>query len=298
MRELTKAQGRLLDSAASIQQQSARDADSIKFMARSMVLATFPHSNPGDVPIWGRRNGDYSLTIQPQLKLDKNGNPESLGIPYGTIPRLILCWLTSEVVQRKRREVELGNSLSEFMRKLDILPTGGTFGSIPRVKKQMKSLFTANISITYDEKDRFINEPCRIADSADILWTSVKEPDQISLWKSSIVLSEKFFNDIMTRPVPVDMRALKALKGSSLQLDIYAWLTYRLSRVAARTPIPWEQLKEQFGSDYATTKQFAYEFKKALKKVQAVYKQANVEAESKYLILRPSRTSVSVNHGL
>lgn len=298
MRDLTKAQSKLLDGAAAIRQQSARDADTIKFMARSMVLATLPHSNPGDVQVWGRRNGDYSLTIQPQFKIDKNGNPESLGIPYGTVPRLVLCWLTSEVVQKKHREVELGNSLSEFMRKLDILPTGGTFGSIPRVKKQMKSLFSANISMTYDEKDRFINEPFRVADSADILWTAVKDPDQISLWKSSIVLSEKFYNDIMTSPIPVDMRALKVLKGSSLQLDIYSWLTYRMSRVGARTPIPWEQLKDQFGSDYATTKQFAYEFKKALKKVLTVYKNANVEAESKYLILRPSRTSVAINHRL
>ena len=298
MKELTKAEGRLLDSAAAIRQQTTREADAIKFMARSLVLATLPHSDPGDIQVWGRRNGNYSLTIQPQFKIDKNGKPESLGIPYGTIPRLILCWLTSEVVQKKAREVELGSSLSEFMRKLDILPTGGTFGSIPRVKKQMKSLFSANISMTYDEEDRFINEPFRVADSTDILWMPAKDPEQISLWRSAIVLSEKFYNDILNSPIPVDMRALKALKGSSLQLDIYMWLTYRMSRVKGRTPIPWDELKEQFGSDYATTKQFAYEFKKGLKKVLTVYRHANVDAESKYLILRPSRTSVAVNHGL
>lgn len=298
MTGLTKAHSKLLDSAAAIQQQTTREADAIKFMARSLVLATLPHSNPGDIQVWGRRNGDYSLTIQPQFKINKDGKPESLGIPYGTIPRLILCWLTSEVVQKKRREVELGNSLSEFMRKLDMLPTGGTFGSIPRVKKQMKSLFSANISVTYDEKDRFINEPFRVADSTDILWMPMKDPEQISLWKSSITLSEKFYNDIMTSPIPVDMRALKALKGSSLQLDIYMWLTYRMSRVKGRTPIPWEQLKDQFGSDYATVRQFAFEFRKGLKKVLTVYKHANVDTESEYLILRPSRTSVAVNHGL
>ena len=71
-----------------------------------------------------------------------------------------------------------------------------------------------------------------------------------------------------------------------------------MSRVKGRTPIPWEQLKDQFGSDYATVRQFAFEFRKGLKKVLTVYKHANVDTESEYLILRPSRTSVAVNHGL
>ena len=39
-------------------------------------------------------------------------------------------------------------------------------------------------------------------------------------------LGEKFFAAITAYPVPVDMRALRALKRSPLALDLYAWLSY------------------------------------------------------------------------
>lgn len=295
MRDLTKAQSRLYENAMAIQQETARDAKAIKFMARSMVLATLPHSDPGQIPAWGRHNGGYSLVIQPGYELDSAGVPTSLGIPYGTVPRLILCWLTSEAVQKKQREIELGSSLSDFMRKLDIIPTGGSFGSIPRVKKQMVRLFSSQISCTYNTEAEFARTSFALADKTYIWWDAAKNPEQVSLWKSAILLSQDFFDEITRSPVPIDMRALKALKGSSLQLDIYTWLTYRLSFLGKPIVIPWNQLQAQFGADYAETKVFAYKFKAALKHVLTVYKHANVTPMSKGLLMKPSRTSVSVN---
>ena len=41
-------------------------------------------------------------------------------------------------------------------------------------------------------------------------------------------LSESFFNEIIRHPVPIDMNTLAALKRSSLGLDLYLWLTYRI----------------------------------------------------------------------
>ena len=52
-------------------------------------------------------------------------------------------------------------------------------------------------------------------------------PDQTALWESWIELGEKFFNAVMASPVPVDMRALRALKRSPLALDLYALISYR-----------------------------------------------------------------------
>ena len=44
------------------------------------------------------------------------------------------------------------------------------------------------------------------------------------LWESKIELGEKFFHEIISHPVPLDMNILKALKRSSLGLDLYLWL--------------------------------------------------------------------------
>ena len=67
------------------------------FLARNLVQVTLPHSNPGDVPVWGRTNGNLTLTIKPDWSIDPcTGKPVCIGLPYGTIPRLLLFWITTE----------------------------------------------------------------------------------------------------------------------------------------------------------------------------------------------------------
>ncbi|UXN02114.1 replication protein RepA (plasmid) [Xanthomonas hortorum pv. pelargonii] len=64
-------------------------------------------------------------------------------------------------------------------------------------------------------------------------------------------LSEKFYNQVTDRPVPIDLRAIRALKRSPLALDLYSWSTYRVSYLNKRTEIPWEALQMQLGANYA-----------------------------------------------
>ena len=47
------------------------------------------------------------------------------------------------------------------------------------------------------------------------------------LWDSTIELGEKFFQEIIAHPIPLDLNTLKALKRSPLGLDLYFWLVYR-----------------------------------------------------------------------
>jgi hypothetical protein len=51
------------------------------------------------------------LGIRPGWDFSKN---QSMGIPYGTIPRLLLFWVTTEAVRTKKRRLELGNTLSSY----------------------------------------------------------------------------------------------------------------------------------------------------------------------------------------
>ena len=93
------------------------------------------------------------------------------------------------------------------------------------------------------------------------------------------------------------MRAMKALKTSSMALDLYCWLTYRLSYLKHQIEIPWQLLQSQFGADYANTKQGRYEFKRKLftqlKKVSAVYEGAAKVKEGEYgLVLAPGKSHI------
>ena len=66
-----------------------------------------------------------------------------------------------------------------------------------------------------------------------------------------MVLSEHFYSSLLDGAVPLDLRALHALKGSALALDVYAWLAYRLHRVEGRgVTLHWASLREQFAQEY------------------------------------------------
>jgi hypothetical protein len=271
----------LINKALAIEDELALDADALGFMARAMVQATLPHSKVVGNE-FTRRNGNYSLTIL---------SPSSIGLPYGSVPRLLLAWVTTEAVKTKSRELELGDSLSGFMRELDLVPTGGRWGSITRLKEQTKRLFASSITAIYEQGQgtQIINQA--VADRA-VFWWHPKDPDQAALWKSTITLTDNFYREIIDRPVPIDMRAIKALKKSPMALDIYTWLTYRVSYLKRPTAISWASLAMQFGSSYSRQRDFKTAFMSELKKVVTVYGGVQVEALPTGLLVKPSLTHI------
>jgi hypothetical protein len=217
--------------------------------------------------------------------------PAKIGLPYGTVPRLLLAWVTTEAVKTKTRELELGDSMAAFMGELGLSATGGSTGSITRLKNQTRRLFASTVSASYESKTKIADIGYRLADKS-VLWWHAKEPEQAGLWRSTVTLSEQFFNEVVDRPVPIDMRAIKALKRSPMALDIYTWLTYRMSYLKRPTVIPWAALAMQFGSNYAQVRQFKAAFLTELRKVVTVYGMVQVEPTDMGLLVKPSLTHI------
>lgn len=282
---------KLIEEALAIEAEEAKAAGALGFMARMLVQATMPHSDPGDVAAWGRRNGAFSLVIQPGMTLDAKSQPKSIGLPYGSLPRLLLAWISTEAVRTKEPVVILGDTLSSFMRELGLMPTGGRWGSITRLRSQMKRLFSASISCTYEGNEHWGNTGFRIADEAH-LWWDPKHPHQADLWQSSVTLGNKFYQELISHPVPIDLRALKALRRSPLALDLYCWLTYRMSYLRKDTVIPWVALQAQLGADYSRDRDFKIKFIESLRKVLTVYSEAKVSSGNNGLYLKPSRPHI------
>jgi hypothetical protein len=278
---LTRSMQSLLAQAVAIEEEDAREAGTLGFMARAMVQATMPHKKPvGNEH--ERQNGNYTLTMLA---------PSRVGLPYGTIPRLLLAWISTEAVRTQDRTLVLGDNLSAFMRELDLVPTGGRWGTITRLRSQMERLFSCAISCTYSGPEGWALKNISITSEVS-LWWEPKEPSQAALWESTLKLTEEFFKEVTSHPVPIDIRALKALKKSPLALDVYFWLTYRMSYLKANTVIPWNKLAAQFGADYKRDIDFRVAFTKALRKVLTVYQGVQVEPTPSGLQLRPSRTHI------
>ena len=272
----TRAQIELVDAALAI--HSEPDAAERAFIARQLVLCTLPHRDPGDSsPRWIRRTGNSALLIQPGWDGDKD---QSIGYPYGTIPRLLLFWAITEAVRTKSRRLVLGRSLNEFVRAVGLNPNtgGGKRSDSKRLKDQMRRLFRCHISFqaTGTDPSGAPGEAWRdmaVAPEGELWWHP--HPDQTALWESWIQLGEKFYCAVIASPVPVDMRALRALKRSPLALDLYALISYRAFVIVQKNLPPqfisWEQLRSQLGTDYGDLKDFKKEANATLRKIATVY---------------------------
>jgi len=276
---------KLVEQTLAIEARDAKEAGALGYMGRALVQATMPHKRVcGNEFI--RKNGAFTLTMLA---------PSGVGLPYGTIPRLLMAWVTTEAVRNKQRELVLGHSLSDFMKQLDLVPTGGRWGSITRLRDQMTRLFAATISCIYENSKQNSGLNMQIAEEYH-LWWEPKQPQQAALWESTLILNKRFFDEITSKPIPIDMDVLKALRRSPMALDIYCWMTYRMSYLRQQIEIPWFVLQTQFGSDYATDLQGVRNFKKAflraLVKVQGIYKIANVSEGDIGLIMKPSKPHI------
>ena len=194
---------------------AARDADpELGFMARLLALCSLPRTNPKPARVQARQRAVHALH-------DGNGRQQT---PYGSLPRLLLAWVCTEAVRTQSPELILGDSLSEFMRKVGIYSTSGDKHT--RLRNQMRRLFGCTVSLLYEDArgEATLNAPiARLTE----FWWSERQPDARSLWESRIELGEDFFNEIIRCPIPIDLNTLRAMKRSPLGLDLYLWLTYR-----------------------------------------------------------------------
>ena len=290
----TTRQKRLTQQALDIEATAAREAGAHGFQARALAQASIPHrKTPGAE--FSRTNGDLTLTLLAR---------SDIGLPYGSIPRLLIAWMATEAARTQSPELVLGESMAEFLEQLGIARSGDwkrigsdgkaypVLGSYARVSDQMKRLFSCSIMVTSERGERYDMASGLQPVERATLFFDPKKPDQLALWKSTIQLRPEFFKEVTTSPVSVDMRALRALRASPMELDVYTWATYRMSYLSQPTQIPWEALQAQFGSAYSRPRDFRRYFEKALNAVLVIYPHLRASSSDQGLLLRPSPTHV------
>ena len=212
----------------------------------------------------------YKRTNGPySLIMTATGNHK---LPFGNLPRLILAWVCSEAVHTpapQSNEAALG----------------------------------CTVSMIYENERGEVRVSSLVADRT-VFWWNERKPDERSLWQSKIELGEKFFNEIINHPVPLNMNALNALKRSALGLDLYLWLVYRTFPLRAPKRLTWRLLYSQFGahpdkaSDNNTVQAFRYKVLRELKKIKMTWPELNYSTAKGVLILHPSTPTIApLNQG-
>lgn len=280
----------LARESAEVWADSAREQN-IWFLSSTFVRTSLPYQKPSeDTLVWHRRNGDFLLKMTPGGKVEDNVGM-SLGLPYGAVPRLLLAYVTTEVVKTRKPEIVLPSSLAQFMNRLGMKPTGGKNGTITRLRDQAERLLEATFTVRWEgERQRDVGAKFNIASAWDLDWAPKSRN------RSFINVSQEFCDEIMSGPVPLDFDAYCSLGGSAFRMDQLTWLSHRMSTLKHPVTVPWDSLRGQFGFQLADDTKGRSKFKalfiKNLSYVLQIYREANVEPTASGLLLRPSPTHV------
>lgn len=241
-----------------------------------------------------RSNGNLSLLVEAG-SLWNGLSWSDQPLPYGAIPRLVMVHISTEAVKTKSRFIDVGESMRHFLTQLGLQPSGGRRGGYTALRKQLQALAACRMTLGMTEGDRISTIDAKPIKRFDAwLLNGLHDGSQRTLWPGELELSEDFFDTLTRHAVPLDYRALGALKHSALALDIYTWLAHRLPRVTnpIGTKVSWSNLKEQFGQDYGRSKDFKKTFQHALRQVCTVYPDARLRDAPGGLILQPSRSPI------
>src|SRR5581483_1065951 len=126
---------RMVGAAADIMQDPPERAD---FLHAVLCQVGMPRKRT-EGRTFERHSGTASMLLEAG-RLWHRGSWQEQPLPYGTRPRLVMVHISGEAVRRRSRQIEIGQSMRDFLVLLGIEPNGGPRGGYTMFKKQMEAL--------------------------------------------------------------------------------------------------------------------------------------------------------------
>lgn len=257
------------------------------FLHSALCAMSLPVRRPTDetMPII-RKDGQYTLAITPRPVLRLVGGQQSmavLGVPYGSLPRLVLIHIMTEAVRTRSRHIVLGSSFTDWMRRMGFRTVSyGPRGSATLIRQQLDRLLACEWMIRWDNQtpqgaQEFAVKEVKL--SNDYAGTTGSRGS----FSREILLTEGFFEHLREHAVPLDENAIRQLRDSATALDLYTWLAYRLPRISRDRPalLSWAQVAVHFGNDGNNIRKFRQTIRDAWdRQVSAVYPDAKIELDT------------------
>jgi len=249
--------------------------------------AGMPHKRPRIEDANWRIETDYvTLLVEPGTRVQADGREARVGLPFGSYARLILIDWQTEALERGSREVVMGPSLKASLKRMG-LSHGGKVMEL--VREQIERLATCRFTFhlkTNGQQRRGAIANVNIVDAIE--YCEVGQGTTARRYVEHVKLSEVFYQQLQAHPVSVDKSSVMAIRNSSMALDLYMWLVYRLRALEGEREISWTALKGQFGGGVSAMRNFKPLFNENLQLALSVYRAADVQATPTGLLLRPS----------
>lgn len=275
--------------------------EDIGYVPQFMAYTSLPYKAPKEL-VFCRENG--------ALRLEMTAT-KTFGLPFGVNARLVLIAIITAAKSamskkiwgtgkgEKKGTIILGDSLSDFVRRIGRYRTGGVNGDLHRVKEQLVRVANCDfcfIPITGNTLEMskiplashlhlFNPDKARRKQNND---ENTDEPDTREI---VIVLSADLLKYLEEyRPIPIDLRIVGHLKNSAQAIDIYMWLCCRFFKQHDKPiAIPWDKLRKQFGSAAIRKIDFQRNFTMQLKKVLKWYPIVEFEEGDERLVFSPTQ---------
>lgn len=281
----------LIDIAAEVLACEAFDEE-VGFLYSGWCMTALPHRRPPvekEFQPWLKENGRFRLMIEPGFTFNPKWESTQVGIPYGSRARLILFYLQTEAIRGQTPEVNLGPSLSSWLGRMGISKGGLSYQA---VREQCRRLSSCRLTIGWNADDGSRGfERVNIVNKMMFI-PATDDERQGSLWNETVRLSPEFFQSLVSHPVPVAEQGIKLLCNSSLSMDIYVWLAYRLRSLSKPATVSWAALHQQFGSEYSTVRAFRARFNENLREALCVYPDAKIDVTPIGVVLHPSPPAI------
>jgi hypothetical protein len=279
----SNAQRTAIEAAAAIM---AEEESRLGITHAGFAMTSLPHKRL-DGAVWRRQGGATTLLVESGRDVQSN----LIGVPYGSMARLILLYLQTEAVRTNNPEVDLGRSMRDWLGRMAVTPGGKTYQLVREQARRIAACRLTFLTVAAGAEQRMNGAFVRGAISMVGVTGEDRQP---ALWEERVRLDEGFWASLRDHPVPVREEAIRAIgTRSSVAMDIYIWLAYRLHALVKSTPITWAAIQGQFGAGYRTGRNMRPVFLDALQLALAVYPEAKVDVdEGKGIILHPSAPAV------
>ena len=205
------------------------------FLHSALCAMSLPVRRPADehAPII-RQDGQYTLVINPKPVVDTSGGRQSLrslGVPFGSLPRLVLIHIMTEAVRTKSRHIRLGETFTDWMRRMGFRTISyGPRGSATLIREQLDRLLACEWMIRWDHATDQGNHEFGIKEiKLTNEYAGVDRGNRTFL--REILMTEPFFDHLRQHAVPLNEAAIRQIRDSATALDLYTWLAYRLPRL-------------------------------------------------------------------
>jgi hypothetical protein len=277
----TKAERHAIEAAATV---LADEESRLGITHAGFAMTSLPHKRIEE-GLWKREGHRTTLLVES----GRSRSGELVGVPYGSIARLILLYLQTEAVRTNTPEVELGRSMKSWMSRMSLTTGGKTY---QLVTEQARRISACRLTFFTDRENGAESRHNGAFVQDAITFAGVVDDNQPTLWQDRVRLDPSFWQSLRDHPVPVREEAIRAIGTRSLAIDVYIWLAYRLHSLSKSTPISWTAVHTQFGAGFRLVRQIKPTFMDALGLALAVYPEAQVDADKQGLVLHPSPPAV------